>query len=203
MKQEIEKKTAGNFIKFHTENGGNLYVGQINVCGTEEKSKQGQWVMQPCSEDTKDAVNINYSFHIEVTNDQRKVFENGGKIETARVMLCKTSEDMHINSDGSCCLGLDVNDNELTIEQFIENKVLPFFFWQAYFYKFGKAPQFGEFSHNKSKAIQELQEDVNYLRANDKCYCGSGNKYKKCCKRKQPYSTRMLIKTLQESNGHL
>ena len=116
----------------------------------------------------------------ETQNGWPKVFETGGRIEKLAAKIGKPIIDQHVYpNDNSCCLGIDFN-TQITLQEFILNKVYPYFVWQAYFDKYRKIPPCGEYSHG-GKGFAEYKQDLKDIGRNDPCICGSGKKYKKCC----------------------
>jgi hypothetical protein len=145
---------------------------------------------------------IIYSFFIEIHDSEYfplgfpTLFEIGGEIPN--------EADWHKYEDGSCCITVPQDEkiicrNGITINLFIKNHVIPFF--ANYLYRKEKGHyKNGEYKHGfkgfedfykklfKSEKISDWKRDVDYafgqkninLNRNDKCYCGSGLKYKKC-----------------------
>ena len=114
------------------------------------------------------------------------VFETGSKIIKFSHENKIPVSDLHINGDGSCCLGifLSKESENMTIYKFITESVFSFFAWQAYIATFKKKPPWGEFSHNLSGYIEkgkEIYMDMLKAGRNDPCPCNSGLKFKKCC----------------------
>ena len=123
-------------------------------------------------------------------NGWPKVFEVGGK-------YCQVAEkcevpiiDLHIYPHNrACCLGLKYRDSQqLCIEDFLYELVIPFFYRLSYTDKFGidraRKDLWGEYSHGKKGEIEHFLEIMNIVRhnpgRNDPCPCESGKKYKKC-----------------------
>ena len=122
-----------------------------------------------------------------------KLFEVGGDIPC--------NADWHKYSDNSCCITIEQDEileckNGITILYFIEQMVIPYFANQLYKIKTGK--YLNEYPHGKDGVrlfYAELfkSNDIKFwcicfehafnkvqMRRNDKCYCKSGVKYKKC-----------------------
>lgn len=127
-------------------------------------------------------------------NELPILFEIGGKIER--------HPDWHISRDGSCCLGprikliRDLNGN-ITLIRWLEIHVIPFL--ANHFYKIKNGEYAGKhYSHGANGIVEYYQELWNIFKKsdiinklklithrskigrNDKCFCGSNEKYKKC-----------------------
>ena len=121
------------------------------------------------------------------------LFEVGGDIP------CES--DWHKYSDNSCCLTVPAKErlickNGITLIWFVKNIVIPYFANQLYKKQTGTYLQ--EYSHGRDgiwEFYEELfrSQDMNVWRLclqgafgnlkherNGKCYCNSGEKYKKC-----------------------
>lgn len=155
--------------------------GEIAFLAMYVQNKRGQWVIEPCN-DVDEEKCIKGNYQIKVITDQKgkpKVFETSGKITMLANQLKIPIQDLHINNDDSCCLDYAIHQN-LTVKEFVLNKVYPFFVWQAYYENFKKVPPWGEYSHGID-ARKEFINDVKNIGRNDICFCGSGKKHKKCC----------------------
>ncbi len=161
---EVEK----TFPNLYFENP--FIKGEINVCAVYDEEKLiHNPDEQARKEYKKTFVQDVYEIKIDLLN--YKVYETGNKI--------KKIPNNHINSDGSCCLGL-FGDATLSTSDFIKLHVLPFFVWQNYKSQYGKSPPWGEYSHGEA-GVKEFDKDIKNIGRNDMCYCGNGKKYKKCC----------------------
>jgi len=122
-----------------------------------------------------------------------KLYEVGGDIP------CEA--DWHKYSDNSCCFTVEPEEilickNGITLIQFIEDIAIPYFANQIYRKQEGNYLR--EYPHDNAGIrmfYSELfkSENINFwikcfknafnkneIRRNDKCYCNSGSKYKKC-----------------------
>jgi hypothetical protein len=108
--------------------------------------------------------------------------------------------DFHMNENdfNSCCLGIFPEYRFSTVELFVQEKVIPFFYWQSY-RRLNKVEPWKGYSHGKDgykEKICDLDKDIKKLRnkmlfasrnaaknrsRNKLCPCGSKLKYKKCC----------------------
>jgi hypothetical protein len=110
-----------------------------------------------------------------------KLFEVGGDIP------CEA--DFHKYSNNSCCITAPIDEffkckNGITVLQFINEQVIPYLANQWYRQITGKFKD--EYSHGNKGQLECLcdyafGEKKNNLGRNDKCFCGSNKKYKKCC----------------------
>jgi ubiquitin-protein ligase len=123
-----------------------------------------------------------------------KVFTVGNRIPI--------EEDRHINKDSSCCVTVLHEEilrasRGITIIQFINEFVVPFFANQLYFEKHKKWAN-GDYLHRIDGIIQFYKEqthlktideiilllkklpNIRQLGRNDKCFCNSELKYKNC-----------------------
>ncbi len=114
------------------------------------------------------------------------VFETGGKI----IRFCQKNKihpaDLHLNRNGSCCLGIftPVESANMTLYTFIIEVVFSFFAWQAYATTYKKKAPWGEYSHAAWGFIEKNNDILLSMQTagrNDPCPCGSGLKFKKCC----------------------
>lgn len=112
--------------------------------------------------------------------------------------------DRHINSDNTLCFTTQANmeiylaTNVKTINDFLELILKPYLINNSFF-EINKSYRFGEFSHNiiiatkdtyskilNTENVSGIKLAVNKLiyggkfRPNDKCFCGSDKKIKKC-----------------------
>lgn len=129
------------------------------------------------------------------------IFETGKEIPK--------EPDWHINRDGSCCVGPNAKifrklDNKISIIGWLENIVMPFFFDQVHKLENGEY-RGKEYSHGSYGLIEdykewwnlESEEEVivklklitNWVKypRNEKCFCGSELKFKKCHLTKSTY----------------
>jgi hypothetical protein len=111
-------------------------------------------------------------------------------------------DERHINKDASCCVAILQEETlrasrGITILQFINEFVVPFFANQLYFEKHNKWAN-GDYLHSIDGIIQFYKEQthletvneilsflkklptIKKLGRNDKCYCNSDLKYKNC-----------------------
>lgn len=117
------------------------------------------------------------------------VYEAGGRrFDIAEQSQCALV-DLHFFEDGACCLSLKyAPENDLTLQRFILELVIPFFYRLAYTDRYGldaaKDDLWGEYSHGDA-GVREYQDEILQLVGkrpgrNRPCPCGSGLKYKRC-----------------------
>lgn len=124
-----------------------------------------------------------------------KLYEVGGKI-------LKTPE-RHINYDGSCCVGVEIimkkkYPNGLSLVEYFENEIIPFFYNQIYYDYYGEWAN-GDYAHYNLgileayydllkiedkkiviTCLEKLTSEKSKMNRNEKCFCGSNLKIKKC-----------------------
>ena len=118
------------------------------------------------------------------------VYETGGKSNEIAAKNNVESIDLHFFEDGACCLGIRyARARNLTLERFLYQLVIPFFYRLSYTDQYGiKAAQadlWGELSHGDRGHREHVEEILHFaqrgLGRNDPCPCGSGVKFKTCC----------------------
>ena len=147
------------------------------------QTKFNEWQIVPCSSDDPECVSGNFDVFITCNEGQFKAFETEKRVGKLAEKLERFGLKPHLYNDGSCCLDYSINEN-ITIEQFVLNKVFPFFVWQAYYEKFQKCPPSGEYPHERSQAQEEFNKMVKEKDRNAPCHCGTKKLYKKCCLKK-------------------
>lgn len=124
------------------------------------------------------------------SNGWPKVYEVGGRVRSIADKWNIAPVDLHLYEDGACCLGIRyAQERNLTLERFLHELVLPFFYRLSYVDRFGlyaaRRKLWGEYSHgdagireHESKMLDIARRSTGGDRA---CPCGSGSKYKRCC----------------------
>lgn len=170
--------------------------------------------------DAYEGVRIRDEFAIKIVLQRREnsllppVFEIGGRIErVAREKQLKLS-DLHCNDDGSACLCIRTEESKklpdgFNLPDFFHNLVIPFFYAQSYFEKYGVWP-WGEYSHGvlgllewySAAGIQSRKDTEAFLKqlsqypqwkliktrlmnkvgvkGHHVCICGKANKFRDC-----------------------
>ena len=134
-----------------------------------------------------------------------KVYEDSAKIQRFSQEYKVKLESLHINEgdDNSCCLGIFPEYDWHGVLAYIEEKVVPFFYWQSYRRLFDEEPWNG-CSHGIKGIEEAVSTSLQTLHKgnlrNNQCFCGSGKKYKKCCMRRDVILTRELKKLNNQKN---
>ena len=124
------------------------------------------------------------------SNGWPKVHEVGGRYKSIAEKYDINVIDLHLYADGACCLGIRYSpESNFTIQRFLYDLVIPFFYRLSYTDLFGiEAAQndlWGEYLHGDWGLMEHEMEMLNLPRRglgrNEPCPCGSGRKYKKCC----------------------
>lgn len=113
------------------------------------------------------------------------VFETGDKIKRFSQENNIRPMDLHLNEDGSCCLGIFTpwESANMTIHKYIKESIFSYFAWQAYASTYKKKAPWGEYSHTRGfrEKVDDILIGMGSVGRNDPCPCGSGRKYKHCC----------------------
>ena len=138
---------------------------------------------------------IHDTFEIEVDLDSTCingwpiVRETGRRHKSIAERLGIDELDLHIDSNGICCLGIRMSlQKHLTIRCFILELVVPFFFRVAYTERNGidaaRKDLWGEYSHGDRGLSEHETEMLNIHQSNSgmngPCPCNSGRKYEYC-----------------------
>lgn len=141
--------------------------------------------------------------------DWPAVYESGGRCTSIAEALEIPVQELHVDSDGSCCLGIQIDPGPNSLERFIDDLVVPFFYRIACAERFGIArvrqDLWDEYRHG-ADGLRDRLRDLSSARTgrNDPCSCGSGRKYKVCCLRASEDRLRSLrdrLTTLPDSDG--
>lgn len=150
-----------------------------------------------------DFINDNYEIRIDFNQPDTfgfpKVYEDSEFIKKFANDNGIKLEDLHLNKDDddSCCLGIFPEYKWQGVTSFINDKVIPFFYWQSYRRIKGKEPWIG-YSHGdegikEAMTLPPTQSSKGTSR-NIKCPCGSGKKYKRCCMSRDAALKNTLIR---------
>ena len=134
-----------------------------------------------------------FSIRIELDSLDRNGWPAVYEIGDRHVRIADTEQvdtiDLHFYPDGSCCLGLQpLADRRTTLQEFIDERVAPFFYRLSYTEVHGleaaRRHLWGEYSHG-APGLREYLSDIadiarRGLGRNAPCACGSGRKYKRC-----------------------
>ena len=123
------------------------------------------------------------------SNGWPRVYEVGGRHTQISSKHKVDTIDLHFYPDGSCCLGIRFSsERHLTIERFLDEIVIPFFYRLSYVDRHGllaaKRDLWGEYSHGED-GIREYMNEILSMATmdpgrNELCPCGSRRKYKRC-----------------------
>lgn len=151
----------------------------------------------------QDAYEIRIDFKETDTFGFPQVFEESGRLEafgTANgISLC----DLHVNSDGSCCLGIYPEYQWAGVVRFINEKIISYFYWQSFYRMYGRPPWDG-YAHGADGLTEALVDAEKIARnlgrsgkfRNHPCPCGSSKKYKNCCR-----ARKYRLAEILNSNG--
>ena len=176
-------------------------VGELSFCACYDKTTGKVKIERSESDDvirTSDSFLCDV-FEIEILLDAKsvgpngwpKVCEVGGRYKSIAEKYGVGVIDLHFFSDsGTCCLGIRCSqERNLTLERFLYNRVIPFFYRLSYTDRFGieaaRRDLWGEYSHGDEGFREHKDEMLGFARRNHgrnkPCPCGSSIKYKKCC----------------------
>lgn len=145
----------------------------------------------------EDSYEIRVDFNKTDTFGFPQVYEESGIIKDFAQKKGIKLEDLHINKNDkeNCCLGIFPEYKWSGATKFIEEKVVPFFYWQSYRRIFEKEPWKG-YSHGKDGIFEAMSSNSNAVSKgsirNQICQCGSKKKYKKCCLKKDKMLKEIL-----------
>ena len=129
--------------------------------------------------------------------DWPTVYESDGRCASIAKALEIPERDLHVSSDGSCCLGIQIDPGPHALARFVDDLVVPFFYRVAYAERFGIArvrqDLWDEYRHGADGLRDRLQEmSSTRVGRNSPCPCASGRKYKVCCLRTDEDRLRSL-----------
>lgn len=141
------------------------------------------------------------------------VKEIGGRIlKSKEKWHLKSLSDLHINNNGTACLCVKTEEPAImprgfNLKDFFENLLIPFFYYQSFFEKYGKESWKG-YSHGDlgilenylntkvstartillfyeiiSPTLQQYIVRNKYFKKYHLCFCNSGKRFKKCHKK--------------------
>lgn len=148
----------------------------------------------------KDSYEIRIDFKQNDTFKFPKVFEESGKIAGLAKKYGISVFELHCNADvnNSCCLGVFPEYQWKGTVSYINEKIIPFFYWQSHKRIFNKEPWSGR-SHGRDGIFEAMTLKPREIRKgknrNRLCPCESGKKYKRCCKTKD----ELLIQVIKDN----
>lgn len=96
--------------------------------------------------------------------------------------------ELHVDLEGNCCIGIpETGKNEMQNIQTLMNAILSLLYFTSHQEKYRKDP-WPAYPHGHAGIDQKINEVKARLgpekpEPNQACGCGSGRKYKRCCKR--------------------
>ena len=182
-----------DFPNLYYEANSQSILGELDFCAVYDQ-ESGKVTIANLAEETPFL--IRDVFEVEICLDDLdwngwpKVYEVGGKYRRIAEKCKVPIIDLHIYPHNrACCLGLKYRDSQqLCVEDFLYELVIPFFYRLSYTDKFGidraRTELWGEYSHGNKGQMEHFLEIMNIVRhnpgRNDPCPCGGGKKYKKC-----------------------
>ena len=132
-----------------------------------------------------------------------KVYEIGGRCQEIAALNGCELIDLHLFADGACCVGLRLtSERGLTLQRYMCDLVLPFFYRLSYAGLFGleaaRENLWGEYAHGHTGEIEYIAELIRMGDTNPQlrgpCPCGSGKTYSQCHRAEvlaaQPYRAK-------------
>ncbi|MDE2938914.1 MAG: SEC-C metal-binding domain-containing protein [Chloroflexota bacterium] len=185
---------ASNFPELAYAPADQRICGELRFCAAFDRST-GQLKLGDTGEHREIGTFLCDRFKVRIdlgrlgNNGWPTVFEVGGRrFDIAEESQC-AMVDLHFFEDGACCLSLKyAREKDLTLQRFILELVIPFFYRLAYTDRYGlsaaKDDLWGEYPHGVAGEI-EYQDEILQLVGNKPgrnrpCPCGSGLKYKRC-----------------------
>ena len=172
----------------------NRISGALNIFARFNKRAGLQIENRPVTESRKGGINDKLSITIlldykrRIGNPWPIVIEQDRRIQRIMAKHRITDiRDMHVypgSEPNVCCLGVDmVSSPPTNIVDFINTRVIPFFYRVAYVDRYGlqaaRNDLWPEYSHERGH--QEYLRDILKTPRNQACPCGSGRKFKRCC----------------------
>ena len=185
---------ASNFPELTYAPDDQRIDGELHLCAAFDR-KAGQLRLGDTDEHRAIATYLCDGFRVRIDlgrlrdNGWPTVYEVGGRrFDIAEQNQCAMA-DLHFFEDGACCLSLQYTpEKDLTLQRFMLELVIPFFYRLAYTDCYGltaaKNDLWGEYPHGVAGEI-EYQDEIlqlvdNKPGRNQPCPCGSGLKYKRC-----------------------
>ena len=171
----------------------NILVGEVGFRAdyepTQGKLRMGNEADRDSSYFLCDAFSVKIELDSLDSNGWPKVYEVDGRHVDMSERQAIDVIDLHFFDDSMCCLGIGSGaERGMTIDRFMTELVVPFFFRLSYTDRYGidaaRDNLWGEYSHGE-EGFQEYHREVLGIAGqapsrNDPCPCGSGRKYKRC-----------------------
>jgi len=182
-----------HFPRLHYNEEENTIVGFLDFSASYD-SERDKFVIDPsgnCEEILENLIRDSYQIRIAFSESDTcglpKVYEIGGRArEIADKLKINNTRDLHVEENGSCCLGI-FSPSALVQYQEISNFInllINFFYVLSYREKNHSEP-WPSYPHGEEGMIEYLRkfkgDENRKVSRNAPCPCGSGKKYKKCC----------------------
>lgn len=140
-----------------------------------------------------------------------KVYEVGGRSASIAAKYGVELSDLHVEADRACCLGIRyTQERNRTIDRYLRELVIPFFYRLAYIDRHGMAAAqnelWGEYAHGHDGQEEHARAMADIARRsegrNRPCPCGSGTKYKRCCLIEVEAALRMPLLSRHSQEEH-
>lgn len=131
-----------------------------------------------------------------------KVYVVGGRAGSIAEKCGVEIRDLHVEEDSSCCLGIRYTpERDRTLQRFLEEIVIPFFYRLSYTDRYGidaaRSELWGEYAHGDAGGLQHRRAMAEFAARsegrNRPCPCGSGLKYKRCCLPEVEAASRVVL----------
>ncbi len=161
----------------------NTVSGTLNFKSTYVRDEQRVKLISDSKEAIEDQYEIEIRLNVLDDFNMPKVYETEGKIKSFVKREGIRCEDLHLNDkSGSCCLGIFLEFKWKGILCFIDEMVIPFFYWQSHRRIRGVEPWPCHAHFNEGlikQLVLPISENMDrYI--NKPCPCGSEKKYKHC-----------------------
>ncbi len=151
-----------NYPDLYYDQGKDIIIGELSfkVYYSDDDNK---FVINP--DDSYKNI-IGDVYEIEIDFSQKKLLpsvkETGGKIEKIKVKLgLPNIGELHVNPKGTLCLCVKTEEQikmpkGFNLSDFFNNLLIPFFYYQSYYEKYGKEPWKG-FSHGELGVLEHYE----------------------------------------------
>ena len=160
-----DRNFISNFFELKFGNGEKLLHGRLSfIVSFNKRSNKKYTIYKKFSSKIKDKYLICDSYDIEIdlssTNIYRSVRETSRKIEKIAEIRGVDLDYLHCYKDGKVCVFgyLDEKQN-ISLEEFLGEVVIPFFYDQSFFCKYGKWPR-GTYSHGCLGILENYYDNI-------------------------------------------
>lgn len=191
--EEIEWM-AQAFPRLRYDPSNNKITGKLRIVGAYDQESGGlKWgdihEFRGANTYLSDSFEITIDLLVTDRYGWPRVYEVGDRChEIAARNKCELT-DLHLFSNGSCCLGLRLTkETGLSLQRLLTELIHPFFYRLAYVGLFGleaaRRDLWGEYSHGMEGELEYFSEMLSMASAapksSDLCPCGSGATYGNC-----------------------